>query len=138
MSAWVSPPAAMSRPMPTLETQRLREAMKERFAAATESVDALITPTADRRHAPRRDRPRDRARALHASRQLPRSGRPVSAQRADGGRLLMSLRRVWRGYDEATALRIGWAHGEATDWHLRRPGEMTADAEDHSEVQGNR
>ena len=26
-------------------------------------------------------------------------------------------------YDEATALRIGWAYQEATDWHLRRPPE---------------
>ena len=28
---------------------------------------------------------------------------------------------VCRGYDEATALRIGWAYQQATDWHERRP-----------------
>ena len=30
---------------------------------------------------------------------------------------------VYRSYDEATALRIGWAYQDATDWHIRRPPE---------------
>ncbi|MBX6744563.1 MAG: amidase [Acetobacteraceae bacterium] len=32
-----------------------------------------------------------------------------------------SLQIVCRGYDEATALRIGWAYQSATDWHERVP-----------------
>ena len=35
--------------------------------------------------------------------------------------LPISLQIVCRGYDEATALRIGWAYQQATDWHERRP-----------------
>jgi len=32
------------------------------------------------------------------------------------------LQVVCRPYDEATALRIGWAYQHATDWHERHPG----------------
>jgi aspartyl-tRNA(Asn)/glutamyl-tRNA(Gln) amidotransferase subunit A len=32
-----------------------------------------------------------------------------------------SLQIVCKGYDEATALRIGWAYEQATEWHDRRP-----------------
>ena len=35
--------------------------------------------------------------------------------------LPLSLQIICRGYDEATALRIGWAYQQATDWHERRP-----------------
>ncbi len=35
--------------------------------------------------------------------------------------LPLSLQIVCRGYDEATALRIGWAYQNATDWHTRVP-----------------
>ena len=35
--------------------------------------------------------------------------------------LPISLQIVCRGYEEATALRIGWSYQDATDWHLRRP-----------------
>jgi aspartyl-tRNA(Asn)/glutamyl-tRNA(Gln) amidotransferase subunit A len=37
------------------------------------------------------------------------------------GGLPLSLQIVCRGYDEATALRIGWAYQNATDWHKRVP-----------------
>ena len=37
------------------------------------------------------------------------------------GGLPVSLQIVCRGYDEATALRIGWAYQTATDWHERSP-----------------
>ncbi len=40
-----------------------------------------------------------------------------------GEGLPTSLQIVCRAYDEATALRLGWAYQEATDWHLRRPPE---------------
>lgn len=35
--------------------------------------------------------------------------------------LPISLQIVGRGYDEARALRIGWAFESATEWHKRRP-----------------
>jgi len=35
--------------------------------------------------------------------------------------LPISLQIVGRGYDEARALRIGWAFENATEWHKRRP-----------------
>jgi aspartyl-tRNA(Asn)/glutamyl-tRNA(Gln) amidotransferase subunit A len=37
--------------------------------------------------------------------------------------LPISLQIVCRSYEEATALRIGIAYQDATDWHLRRPPE---------------
>ena len=37
--------------------------------------------------------------------------------------LPLSLQIMCRPYDEATALRIGWAYQQATDWHLRVPRE---------------
>jgi aspartyl-tRNA(Asn)/glutamyl-tRNA(Gln) amidotransferase subunit A len=37
------------------------------------------------------------------------------------GGLPTSLQIVCRSYDEATALRIGWAYQAATDWHHRVP-----------------
>ena len=40
-----------------------------------------------------------------------------------GDGLPTSLQIACRAYDEATALRIGWAYQNATDWHLRRPPE---------------
>ena len=35
--------------------------------------------------------------------------------------LPLSLQIVCKPYDEAMALRIGWAYQQATDWHERRP-----------------
>lgn len=40
---------------------------------------------------------------------------------ATQGGLPTALHIVCRGHDEATALRIGWAYEQATDWHLRQP-----------------
>ncbi len=37
-----------------------------------------------------------------------------------------ALHIVCRSHDEATALRIGWAYEQATDWHLRTPPGLDA------------
>ena len=37
------------------------------------------------------------------------------------GGLPTSLQIVCRGYEEALALRIGWAYQAAHDWHMRLP-----------------
>jgi aspartyl-tRNA(Asn)/glutamyl-tRNA(Gln) amidotransferase subunit A len=39
----------------------------------------------------------------------------------DSRGLPTSLQIVCRGYAEATALRIGWAYEQATDWHRASP-----------------
>jgi aspartyl-tRNA(Asn)/glutamyl-tRNA(Gln) amidotransferase subunit A len=35
--------------------------------------------------------------------------------------LPLSLQIICRPYEEATALRIGWAYQQATEWHERHP-----------------
>ena len=42
------------------------------------------------------------------------------------GGLPTALHIVCRERDEATALRIGWAYEQATDWHLRVPRGLEA------------
>jgi aspartyl-tRNA(Asn)/glutamyl-tRNA(Gln) amidotransferase subunit A len=105
-----------------IEALQGREAMKLQFAAAMEGVDALLTPTTATTALPIEEVDQSTGPA-HFTRfgnfldlcalALPNGIAP------DG--LPTSLQVVCRGYDEATALRIGWAYQHATDWHLRRP-----------------
>ena len=107
-----------------MEALHLREAMKEKFSAAMAGVDALLTPTTMTTAVPVDEVDQSSAPA-HYTRfgnfldlcalSLPNGIAP------DG--LPTSLQITCRGYDEATALRIGWAYQAATDWHLRRPPE---------------
>jgi len=41
--------------------------------------------------------------------------------RADGAGLPIGLQVIGRHFDEATILRIGYAHELASDWHRRSP-----------------
>lgn len=105
-----------------IEALQMREAMKLKFAAALEGIDALLTPTTMTTALPLEDVDQAKAPA-HFTRfgnfldlcalALPNGIAP------DG--LPTSLQIVCRACDEATALRIGWAYQNATDWHLRRP-----------------
>lgn len=45
------------------------------------------------------------------------------------GGLPLSLQIICRGHEEATALRIGQAYQEATDWHVRVPPGLDAAAD---------
>jgi aspartyl-tRNA(Asn)/glutamyl-tRNA(Gln) amidotransferase subunit A len=107
-----------------LDALRKREAMKLEFAAALADVDALLTPTT--------------ATPAVPVDEVDQTGSPAHFTRfvnfldlcalavpngfsADG--LPCSLQIVCRGYDEATALRIGHAYQNATEWHLRTPPE---------------
>jgi len=107
-----------------LEALAKREAMKLEFAAALVDVDALLTPTT--------------ATPAVPVDEVDQTGSPAHFTRfvnfldlcalavpngfsADG--LPCSLQIVCRGYDEATALRIGHAYQNATEWHLRTPPE---------------
>ena len=102
-----------------LQTARSDEAEVRR--GARRHRRAADTDDADHRLAAGRGRPDHDAGLLHALRQLPGPVRRGAAQRRGAGGLPTSLQIVCRGCDEATALRIGWAYQNATEWHLRRP-----------------
>jgi aspartyl-tRNA(Asn)/glutamyl-tRNA(Gln) amidotransferase subunit A len=101
-----------------------REAMKQAFGAALDGIDAVLTPTTMTTAVPLDEVDQTKAPAHYT-----RFGNfldlcAVSLPNGSGeGGLPTSLQIVCRGYDEATALRIGWAYQNATEWHLRRPPE---------------
>jgi aspartyl-tRNA(Asn)/glutamyl-tRNA(Gln) amidotransferase subunit A len=99
-----------------------REAMKLQFARAMEGADALLTPTTMTTALPLEEVDQSQAPA-HYTRfanflDLCALALP-NGFAADG--LPTSLQVVCRGFDEATALRIGWAYQAATEWHRRSP-----------------
>jgi aspartyl-tRNA(Asn)/glutamyl-tRNA(Gln) amidotransferase subunit A len=107
-----------------IEALHQREAMKQAFGAALDGIDALLTPTTMTTAVPLDEVDQTKAPAHYT-----RFGNfldlcAVSVPNGSGaGGLPTSLQIVCRGYDEATALRVGWAYQNATDWHLRRPPE---------------
>lgn len=105
-----------------LDALRIREQMKLKFAAALDGIDALLTPTTMTTAVPLEEVDQTKAPA-HFTRfgnflDLCAVALPNGM---DAGGLPTSLQIVCRAYDEATALRIGWAYQSATEWHLRRP-----------------
>jgi aspartyl-tRNA(Asn)/glutamyl-tRNA(Gln) amidotransferase subunit A len=108
-----------------LTALRDREEAKRQFAAAIADIDALLTPTTQMAAIPldvidQTSTPAHFTRfvnfldlcALALPNGFTAAGLPISLQIA------------CRGYDEATALRIGWAYQQASDWHERRPPEI--------------
>ena len=105
-----------------LDALRIREEMKLKYAAALDGIDALLTPTTMTTAVPLEEVDQTKAPA-HFTRfgnflDLCAVALPNGM---DTGGLPTSLQIVCRAYDEATALRIGWAWQNATEWHLRRP-----------------
>jgi aspartyl-tRNA(Asn)/glutamyl-tRNA(Gln) amidotransferase subunit A len=105
-----------------LDALRMREQMKLKFAAALDGIDALLTPTTMTTAVRLEEVDQTKAPA-HFTRfgnflDLCAVALPNGM---DAGGLPTSLQIVCRAYDEATALRIGWAYQNATEWHLRRP-----------------
>jgi len=99
-----------------------RDRMKQIFLAALDSVDALLTPTTQTAAIPV-DRVDQNTTPAHFTR-LVNLLELCALAVPDGFTatgLPLSLQIICRPYDEATALRIGWAYQEATDWHERRP-----------------
>ena len=105
-----------------LAALRDREEAKREFAAAFADADALLTPTTQTAAIPlgevdQASTPAHFTRfvnfldlcALALPNGFTATGLPIS------------LQVVCRGYDEATALRVGWAYQHATDSHQRRP-----------------
>jgi aspartyl-tRNA(Asn)/glutamyl-tRNA(Gln) amidotransferase subunit A len=102
-----------------------RERLQAEFASALEGFDALLTPTTETPAIPVADVDQDRtpARFTRFANLLELCGLAVPNGLTRAG-LPTSLQIVCRGYDEATALRVGWAYQEMTDWHDRAPPEM--------------
>ena len=113
-----------------IEVQRERSAIKRAFNAALTGVDALLTP-ATRTAAPVvADIDQSTTAAIFT--------RPINLidycalavpNGVTGGGLPISLQIACRGYEEATALRIGQAFQKATDWHSRVPAGLDPDAD---------
>jgi aspartyl-tRNA(Asn)/glutamyl-tRNA(Gln) amidotransferase subunit A len=101
---------------------RDREEAKQQFAAAIVDVDALLTPTTQTAAIPLNavDQTATPAHFTRFVNFLDLCALAVpNGFTAEG--LPLSLQIVCRGYDEATALRIGWAYQQTSDWHKRRP-----------------
>jgi aspartyl-tRNA(Asn)/glutamyl-tRNA(Gln) amidotransferase subunit A len=101
---------------------REREEAKQEFAAALGEIDALLTPTTLTAAIPldmvdQASTPAHFTRFVNAL-DLCALALPVGFNAAG---LPLSLQIICRGYDEATAVRIGWAYQQATDWHERWP-----------------
>ena len=99
-----------------------RDRMKQSFLAALDGIDALLTPTTQTpavavASVDQSTTPAHFTRfvnllelcALSIPNGFTRTGLPLS------------LQIICRPYDEATALRIGWAYQQTTDWHERHP-----------------
>jgi aspartyl-tRNA(Asn)/glutamyl-tRNA(Gln) amidotransferase subunit A len=105
-----------------LAALRDREEAKRAFAKATAEVDALLTPTTQTAAIPL-DAVDQSTTPAHFTRFV--NFLDLCALAVPNGftatGLPISLQIACRGYDEATALRIGWAYQQATDWHQRWP-----------------
>jgi len=110
-----------------IEAQRERAAITREFDAALAGFDALLTP-ATRTAAPVvADIDQSTTAAIFT--------RPINLidycalalpNGMTAGGLPISLQIACRGYEEATALRIGRALQNATDWHARVPSGLDA------------
>jgi Asp-tRNA(Asn)/Glu-tRNA(Gln) amidotransferase A subunit family amidase len=101
-----------------------RDALKQRFLAALDEagIDALLTPTTQT-PAVRVESVDQTTTPAHFTR-LGNLLELCALAVPDGFTatgLPLSLQIMCRPYDEATALRIGWAYQQATDWHERHP-----------------
>ena len=103
-----------------------RDAMKRAFLAAFEEVDALLTPTTQTPAIPvdSIDQSTTPAFFTRFVNLLELCALSVPDGFTATG-LPLSLHIICRPYDEATALRIGWAYQQATDWHKRHPAGLT-------------
>jgi aspartyl-tRNA(Asn)/glutamyl-tRNA(Gln) amidotransferase subunit A len=99
-----------------------RETIKRSFAAPLGEIDALLTPTTATPAIPvaEIDQTTTPAMFTRMVNYLDLCALSVPNGFTRGG-LPVSLHIVCKSYDEATALRIGWAYEQATQWHTRRP-----------------
>ncbi len=100
---------------------REQQQLKCEFAEAFSGIDALLTPTTATA-APEVDSVDQSGTAALLTRwvNLIEGCALALPNGVTSGGLPTSLQIVCRGHDEQTALRIGWAFEQATDW-ARRP-----------------
>ncbi|GJD37261.1 amidase [Methylobacterium aerolatum] len=105
-----------------LATQARRAELGLRFAEAMEGIDALLTPTTETAAIPLAEVDEDHlpARFTRFGNLLGLCALALPDGFTEEG-LPLSLQIVCRSYDEATALRVGHAYQQATDWHRRLP-----------------
>jgi aspartyl-tRNA(Asn)/glutamyl-tRNA(Gln) amidotransferase subunit A len=105
-----------------LKTKLLQQELKQKFYAAMEGVDALLTPTTESAAIPvvEVDEDKSPARFTRFGNLLELCALAIPNGFTASG-LPLSLQVICRGYDEGTALRIGYALQQATSWHLRLP-----------------
>jgi len=99
-----------------------RDRMKAAFLAALDGVDALLTPTTQTAAMPVADIDQNTTPAQFT--RVFNLLEMCALSLPDGfgaGGLPLSLQIACGPYDEAMALRIGWAYEQATEWHRRRP-----------------
>jgi aspartyl-tRNA(Asn)/glutamyl-tRNA(Gln) amidotransferase subunit A len=99
-----------------------RDRMKAEFLAAVDGIDALLTPTTQTPPIANEtvDQNTTPAHFTRVFNLLEMCALAVPNGFTASG-LPLSLQIACRPYDEAMALRIGWAFQQATDWHTRRP-----------------
>jgi aspartyl-tRNA(Asn)/glutamyl-tRNA(Gln) amidotransferase subunit A len=102
-----------------------RDALKRRFLAAMEGVDALLTPTTQTAAVPVASVDQNTTPA-HFTRMF--NMMEMCALSVPNGftatGLPLSLQIACKPYEEAMALRIGWAYQQASDWHERCPSRL--------------
>jgi aspartyl-tRNA(Asn)/glutamyl-tRNA(Gln) amidotransferase subunit A len=99
-----------------------RDELKRKFLAAMDGVDAVLTPTTQTAAIPvaEVDQTTTPAHFTRMFNLMEMCALSVPNGFTASG-LPLSLQIACRPYDEATALRIGCAYQQATDWHQRRP-----------------
>ena len=105
-----------------LEILQQREEIKRSYDEALAGVDAYLTPTTDTPAIPLTEVDQDETPATFTRvvNLLDRCALSIPNGMTIGG-LPTSLQIMCGAYDEAMALRIGWAFQEATDWVNRVP-----------------
>ena len=103
-------------------TLRLQRRLRQAMLEAMEGIDALLTPTTTSAALPVAgiDEGKTPATLTRMGNFVEMCGLSLPNGFTAGG-LPTSLQVLCRGYDEATALRIGWAYEQATEWHRRTP-----------------
>lgn len=104
-----------------LRTKRLQQTLKKEFYARMEGIDSLLTPTTETAAIPLADVDEEKvaSRFTRFGNLLELCALAIPNGFTANG-LPLSLQIVCRGFDEATALRIGHAFQTATDFHLKR------------------
>ena len=109
-----------------LKAQRVRTLIKRDFDAAFESCDVIVTPTAPTTAFKLGEKTQDPLQMYLSDiftisinlAGLPALSLPCGFD-ADG--MPIGMQVIGKRFDEATILRVGYNHEQASDWHKRKP-----------------